>query len=126
MRREAKNDNSEDPSPKSNNIGSFVQNWFQELDAFIDDATSRRLGSGSAFYGKRKSNFYGTSDKNRKNDPQQPDPLEDYQGPSQSGYFTWMTDESSGEMKPVTRRKQTIIERNPNYWDRVFGSKDPE
>ena len=95
------------PPQRKMSIGSFVQNWFDELDAFIDDATSRRLGSGSAFYGKRKSNFYGTFDKNRKVNPQQPDPLEDYQGPSQSGYFTWMTDESSGEMKPVTRRKQT-------------------
>jgi hypothetical protein len=53
--------------------------------------------------------------------------MEDYQGPSQSGYFTWMTVESSGKMKP--HRMKTSIERNPNYWDRVFkgdNEKDQE
>ena len=54
--------------------------FFEELDAFVDDATSRRLGSGSAFYGKRKSNFYGKKDKNRKMDRDTPNPIEDYQG----------------------------------------------
>lgn len=45
-----------------------------ELDAFVDDATSRRLGAGSSFYGKRKSNFYGADDKGRKKDKAVPDP----------------------------------------------------
>ena len=34
----------------------------------MDDATSRRLGNGAAFYGKRKSSFYGENDVNRKTD----------------------------------------------------------
>ena len=33
-----------------------------------------------------------------------PDPLEDYQGPSQAGYFQWQRDED-GQMRPVTRMK---------------------
>lgn len=57
-----------------------IGDFFNELDAFVDDATSRRLGSGSAFYGKRKSSFYGKNDKNRKSDRDTPDPAEDYQG----------------------------------------------
>jgi hypothetical protein len=54
--------------------GGFFANFFEELDAFVDDATSRRLGAGSAFYGKRKSNFYGASDKGRKMNRDMPDP----------------------------------------------------
>ena len=61
-------------------IFGAIGDFFNELDAFVDDATSRRLGSGSAFYGKRKSSFYGKSDKNRKSDRDMPDPTEDYQG----------------------------------------------
>lgn len=45
-----------------------VGEFFAELDAFVDDATSRRLGNGSKFYGKRRSNFYGSNDKDRKRD----------------------------------------------------------
>lgn len=97
-----------------------IGNFFEELDAFVDDATSRRLGNGSAFYGKRKSSFYGEDDKGRKEDRSTPNPLEDYQGPAQAGYFKWMQDPNTGEMKPVTRMKEKNIERNPNYWDRVF------
>ena len=44
----------------------FFQNFFEELDAFVDDATSRRLGNGAQYYGKRKSSFYGEGDANRK------------------------------------------------------------
>jgi hypothetical protein len=29
-------------------------------------------------------------------------------------------------MKPVTRMKEKVIERNPAYWDRVYQSKDDE
>jgi hypothetical protein len=54
-----------------NKIGEF----FEELDAFVDDATARRLGNGSAFYGKRKSSFYGKEDKGKKADKNTPDPL---------------------------------------------------
>jgi len=43
-----------------------VKSFFEELDKFVDDATARRLGNGSAFYGKRKSSFYGDDDKNKK------------------------------------------------------------
>ena len=41
-------------------------------------------------------------------------------GPAKSGYFQWMQDEDTGEMKPVTRLKKKNIERNPSYWDRAF------
>jgi hypothetical protein len=46
-------------------FGGF-KNFFVELDKFVDDATARRLGNGSAFYGKRKSSFYGEDDTNKK------------------------------------------------------------
>ena len=52
-----------------------VGEMFSELDAFMDDATSRRLGAGAQFYGKRKSGFYGADDKGRKKDKSVPDPL---------------------------------------------------
>jgi hypothetical protein len=64
-----------------------VQNFFKELDAFMDDASARRLGNGAAFYGKRKSNFYGEGDKMKKEDPQRVDASEDYMGPTTAGYF---------------------------------------
>mmetsp|Transcript_15073 Transcript_15073/g.28798 ORF Transcript_15073/g.28798 Transcript_15073/m.28798 type:complete len:155 (-) Transcript_15073:393-857(-) len=105
-------------------IFGAVGNFFEELDAFVDDATSRRLGNGAAFYGKRKSSFYGANDKGKKEDRNAPNPLEDYQGPAQAGYFKWMQDPETGEMKPVTRMKEKNIERNPNYWDRVFSNED--
>ena len=101
-----------------------VSNFFQEIDNFLDDASARRLGNGAAFYGKRKSNFYGEQDKNRKTDAFTPDPTEDYQAPSTGGYFQWMPDEN-GQMRPVTRMKNKIVERNPNYWDKVY-DKDEE
>ena len=93
---------------KDGGIFGAIGGFFEELDAFVDDATSRRLGAGSAFYGKRKSNFYGKEDKGRKDDRNAPDPTEDYQGPSQSGYFKWMWDEETNQMKPVTRMKVRI------------------
>lgn len=46
----------------------FFANFFEELDAFVDDATSRRLGAGAQYYGKRKSSFYGKDDPNKKKD----------------------------------------------------------
>ena len=71
---------------------------------------ARRLGNGAAFYGKRRSNFYGSDDKNKKRDKKVFDPTEDYQGPSTSGFFKWMPDDD-GEMRPVTRMKNQVIER---------------
>jgi hypothetical protein len=105
--------------PKKSGFFGAVDNFFEELDAFIDDATNRRLGGGAAFYGKRKSGFYGEDDSGRKVNKGVADPLEDYQGPAKSGYFQWMQDED-GNMVPVTRMKKKNIERNPKFWDRNF------
>mmetsp|Transcript_33114 Transcript_33114/g.73013 ORF Transcript_33114/g.73013 Transcript_33114/m.73013 type:complete len:147 (-) Transcript_33114:426-866(-) len=88
-----------------------VNNFFEELDAFVDDATSRRLGNGAAFYGKRKSSFYGKDDTNKKVDRNVADNTEDYRGPAKAGYFQWMPDPETGEMKPVTRLKGRNLER---------------
>ena len=96
-----------------------VKEFFQELDNFLDDATARRLGNGAAFYGKRKSNFYGKNDKNRKADPSRPDPLEDFQAPLNGGYFQWMPDEN-GDLRPVTRMKKKVVERSPSFWDKFY------
>ena len=57
-----------------NGVFDKVGEFFAELDAFVDDATSRRLGNGSKFYGKRRSNFYGSNDKDRKRDRTVADP----------------------------------------------------
>jgi hypothetical protein len=74
--------------------GGFFSKLMADVDAFIDDATARRLGNGAAFYGKRKSNFYGENDKNKKEDRDSFDITEDYAGPSNAGYFKWMQDEN--------------------------------
>lgn len=100
-----------------------VKDFFAELDAFMDDASARRLGNGAAFYGKRKSNFYGEQDSMKKSNPRQPDPTEDYQGPTTAGYFQWQRDEE-GQMRPVTRMKGKVIERNPSFWDRVYEQEE--
>mmetsp|Transcript_240 Transcript_240/g.454 ORF Transcript_240/g.454 Transcript_240/m.454 type:complete len:145 (+) Transcript_240:85-519(+) len=89
----------------------FFANFFEELDAFVDDATSRRLGAGAQYYGKRKSSFYGKDDSNRKKDKNVADAAEDYRGPSNAGYFKWMPDAETGELKPVTRLKEVNIEK---------------
>lgn len=118
----------DDKGEEQNSSGGFFQglnNFFQEIDNFMDDASARRLGNGSAFYGKRKSNFYGSQDKNRKADPTQADPLEDFQAPLSGGYYQWMPDDE-GQMRPVTRMKNTIVERNPNFWDKVFEDKEQQ
>ena len=81
-----------------------------QVDNFIDDATTRKLGNGAAFYGKRKSSFYGENDEMKKKDARRADPTEDYQGPTNSGYFVWKkTDE--GTMEPQTRLKGTNMEK---------------
>ena len=61
-----------------NGIFDKMNQFFEELDAFVDDATSRRLGAGAAFYGKRKSNFYGEDDKGKKKDKSVPDPTGEF------------------------------------------------
>lgn len=101
-----------------------VSKFFAELDAFVDDASARRLGNGAAFYGKRKSSFYGSEDKNKKADRDVPDPTEDYQGPTNTGMFVWIQDEETGQMKPATRMKKKVIERNPKFWDRVYDGEN--
>lgn len=96
---------------KKGGVFGAIGNFFEELDAFVDDATARRLGNGAAFYGKRKSNFYGENDSGRKADRNVADNSEDYRGPAQSGYFKWMQDPETGEMKPVSRLKERNLER---------------
>jgi len=93
----------------------FFGKFFDELDAFVDDATNRRLGNGAAFYGKRKSTFYGEEDFMKKEDNDVEDPTEDYNGPKKAGYFQWMPDEN-GQLRPVTRMRNKNIERNPKFW----------
>ena len=100
----------EEFEPKKEKKGFFA-NFFEELDAFVDDATSRRLGNGAQYYGKRKSSFYGKDDANKKKDSSVFDPSEDYRGPSNAGYFQWLQDPETGEMKPVTRMKNKVVEK---------------
>jgi hypothetical protein len=94
----------------------FIGEFFDELDAFVDDATSRRLGAGSAFYGKRRSNFYGKNDKNKKRDRNQFNITEDYAAAEGAGYFKWMLDDD-GQMRPVTRMKEKIVEKRSAFRD---------
>lgn len=101
-------DNDEPPKKKG-----FFASFFEEMDAFVDDATSRRLGAGAQYYGKRKSGFYGNDDANRKRDKNVADGTEDYRGPSNAGYFKWLADPETGEVKPVTRLKEVNIEKKP-------------
>ena len=101
-------------SETSLHIFDKIGEFFEELDAFVDDATSRRLGAGASFYGKRKSNFYGKDDKGRKRDRSVADPTEDYRGPTSSGFFQWVPDEN-GQLRPVTRMKKKLLERNIKY-----------
>ena len=48
--------NQEEPEQDNGGIFGAIGNFFDELDAFVDDATSRRLGNGAIFlwcYGAR-------------------------------------------------------------------------
>ncbi|GKY99365.1 hypothetical protein MPSEU_000891300 [Mayamaea pseudoterrestris] len=95
---------------KQGGLFQAFENFWEELDAFMDDASARRLGNGAAFYGKRKSNFYGEKDKNKKSNKDVFDASEDYQGPSSSGYFSWMPDET-GQWRPVSRMKNQVLDK---------------
>lgn len=99
-----------EPEPESEPAGNPITNFFRNLDDFMDDATSRRLGKGAGFYGKRKSTFYGEADLNRKMDPRRASAEEDYQGPTNSGYFVWRKTED-GRMQPQTRLRGKAMER---------------
>lgn len=121
------NESGDNKNEKGNSNGFLdgINNFFKDLDDFMDDASARRLGNGAAFYGKRKSKFYGKDDKNRKENSNIANPIEDYQAPNTGGYFQWMQDEN-GEMKPVTRMKKTIVERNPSFWDRLYDKENKD
>ena len=60
------NNDQEPGEEKKGGLFSGVSKMFAELDAFMDDASARRLGAGASFYGKRKSSFYGENDKMKK------------------------------------------------------------
>jgi hypothetical protein len=121
----AENNNDKGSSGTGGGIFEGFGKFFQEFDNFIDDATNRRLGNGASFYGRRKSRFYGEMDSKRKVDPSRPDALEDFQAPLSGGYYQWMPDED-GQMRPVTRMKNKVVERNPNFWDRAFDKDESQ
>lgn len=93
-----------------------IKGAFEELDAFVDDATARRLGNGAAYYGKRKSSFYGKNDKMKKRDRNVADSREDFMVQS-GGNFKWMADDN-GVMRPVTRLKNKSLEKPLDFWGR--------
>ena len=93
-----------------------VSNFFEELDAFVDDATARRLGNGAAYYGKRKSSFYGKNDSMKKSDRNVADSSEDYMVQS-GGNYKWIQDEQ-GQMRPVSRMKNKNLEKPLSFWGR--------
>ena len=93
-----------------------VSNFFEELDAFVDDATARRLGNGAAYYGKRKSSFYGKEDSMKKPDKNVMDSSEDYMVQS-GGNYKWIQDEN-GQMRPVSRMKNKNLEKPLAFWGR--------
>ena len=99
-------------------------NMFEELDAFMDDATARRLGNGAAYYGKRKSSFYGEKDAMKKSDKDVTDSAEDYMVTS-GGNYKWITDEN-GQLRPVSRMKNTIVEKPAAFWGRKEKESEEE
>ena len=96
--------------------GNFFTNMFEELDAFMDDATARRLGNGAAYYGKRKSSFYGSDDKMKKSDRDISDSEEDYMI-NAGGNYKWVKDEN-GIDRPVSRMKGNSLEKKESLWGR--------
>ena len=93
-----------------------VSNFLVELDSFVDDATQRRLGNGAAYYGKRKSSFYGENDSMKKSDRDIADSSEDYMVQS-GGNYKWVQDEN-GQMRPVSRMKNKNLEKPLAFWGR--------
>lgn len=89
---------------------NFFSKFMKEVDNFVDDAASRRLGNGAAFYGKRKSSFYGEMDSMKKADADVASEDEDYQGPTNAGYFVWRQNDE-GRMQPQTRLKGKPLEK---------------
>ena len=77
-----------------------------QLDNFVDDAANRRLGNGAKFYGKRKSSFYGEDDEMRKQDADQADAEEDYNGPAGGSFFVLgERDEQGRPLEFLTRQE---------------------
>jgi hypothetical protein len=101
---------------KGNGIFGALTNMFEELDAFMDDATARRLGNGAAYYGKRKSSFYGSDDKMKKSDRDITDSEEDYMI-NAGGNYKWIKDEN-GIDRPVSRMKGSSLEKPTSLWGR--------
>mmetsp|Transcript_3086 Transcript_3086/g.6842 ORF Transcript_3086/g.6842 Transcript_3086/m.6842 type:complete len:181 (+) Transcript_3086:187-729(+) len=114
----------ENNNDKSGGFFGAVSNFFEELDAFVDDATARRLGNGAAYYGKRKSSFYGEKDAMKKEDRDVADSSEDYMVQS-GGNYKWITDEN-GQLRPVSRMKNTSVEKPLAFWGRKGGDKESE
>ena len=95
-------------SPRAAPPALFFAKWLEELDHFVDDAVGRRLGNGAAFYGKRRSGFYGEDDTQRKSDPRVADAEEDFSGPSGGSFF--LISEVSVHAS-LTRAARTLLER---------------
>jgi len=116
-----------EPEKKENilgTIGNAFGNFFEELDAFVDDATARRLGNGAAYYGKRKSSFYGSDDKMKKLDRNVSDSEEDFMVNAGSN-FKWIKDEQ-GQLRPVSRMKNASVEKPASFWGRKDGKEEKE
>jgi len=89
-------------------IGEFFSGIGQAMDDFADDAMDRKLGNGAAFYGKRKSEFYGKDDDMKKANPRIARADEDYAGPRNTGYFQLIKDDE-GNMIPVTKMQKQKV-----------------
>ena len=92
------------PEPKEEKKG---KGFFAEMDNFIDDAFSRKLGNGAAFYGKRQSSFYGENDEMKKKKGEK---NWEFNGPKGGGYYVL-----DSEGRPVSRR------RGAPLWDKRGG-----
>ena len=89
-------------------LAKGVGDFLQEVDNFVDDAAGRRLGNGAAFYGKRKSSFYGEDDAMRKEDPNIANDEEDFRGAPGGASFYYLSqekDEQGRPMKLLTRKQ---------------------
>mmetsp|Transcript_23399 Transcript_23399/g.29172 ORF Transcript_23399/g.29172 Transcript_23399/m.29172 type:complete len:117 (+) Transcript_23399:49-399(+) len=87
----------------------FFKRLGKGLDDMVDDAMMKKLGNGHSFYGKRKSNFYGSDDKNKMKGA-----WEDYSGPQGGSYF-----KLDSEGRPISRRGTLLPTRNVPYPDDV-------